>query len=79
MVGFFERESWPSMKKIRNMLFLSFRRKPWFDELTTLSIAEGESSCVRMFWTPAFAGVTNGWTPYETVEKPASERLMENA
>jgi len=36
----FDQESW-------DFLFLSFRRKPWFDELTTLSIAEGESSGAR--------------------------------
>jgi hypothetical protein len=31
-------------KGIWPYLFLSFRWKPWFDKLTTLSIAEGESS-----------------------------------
>ena len=59
-------------QEIGNRLILSLRRKPWFDEpfdritvlsrvegLTTLSIAEGESSVALMFWTPAFAGVTN--------------------
>jgi hypothetical protein len=63
-------------KEIGHLLFLSFRQRPWFDKpfdrltvlsrvegLTTLSIAEGESSAVRAFWTPAFAGVTNGLTP----------------
>ena len=67
-----EKETWRSAREHWPSLFLSFRRKPWFDEpfdrltvlsrvggVTTLSIAEGESSGALIFWTPAFAGVTN--------------------
>jgi hypothetical protein len=40
------------LQKVENAFLLSFRRKPWFDELTTLSIAEGESSVLRRLQIP---------------------------
>ena len=48
-------------EKVGKRQFLSFRRKPWFDRLTTLSKVEGESSYIGWFqlvWTPVFTGVT---------------------
>jgi hypothetical protein len=42
--------------KVKKQDFPSFRRKP-------------ESSYFKMFWTPAFAGVTTQGTFYETILK----------
>ena len=41
-------------QKVKNWLFPSFRRKP-------------ESSYFKVFWTPAFAGVTIQETFYEAI------------